>query len=448
MAFKYAIEAVILGYYTSRIYSPLDFVNPLLSAREQFTAGAPPWLGMAWVLWTLPFVWIAVAMSTRRALDAGKSPWLGMWMLVPLLNFATMIYLAVVPSSDATLPDIADDDEIQQQLRQAWQPSRLPAAADDRRLRSSSKLRAAAAGIAAGVCYAVSLTVLSVYLFDSYGAALFFGTPAITGAVSAYLLNQPVRQSIGATIGHTCLVICFCCLGFLLIGLEGAICIAMAIPIMAPIAIFGALIGRAIAVQLHRPSNDERLGLLGCVLALPLLAAVEPNVAPAPTFEVVSTVEISATPQEVWNTVVDFPDIATRPAWFFRMGIASPVRARIEGHGVGAVRRCEFTTGVFVEPITAWNEPHHLAFDVTEQPDPMYELTPYRHIHPPHLEGAFQSTRGEFRLVALPGGRTRLEGRTWYQLKIYPLGYWTLWTDWLVQQIHRRVLQHIKATAE
>jgi uncharacterized protein YndB with AHSA1/START domain len=222
----------------------------------------------------------------------------------------------------------------------------------------------------------------------------------------------------------------------------------MALPIIAVTALFGALIGRAIAIMRYRPSHDERKGLLGCLIVMPLLAGVETFVWPNPTMEVMSSVEIDAPPERVWQCVVDFPEITERPEWLFRLGIACPQRARIEGEGVGAVRHCEFTTGEFVEPITAWDPPRRLAFDVTEQPEPMFELTPYRHIHPPHLNGAFRSTRGEFRLVELPDGRTRLDGSTWYQLQIYPHAYWTLWTDWLVHRIHLRVLRHIERLAE
>ena len=32
--------------------------------------------------------------------------------------------------------------------------------------------------------------------------------------------------------------------------------------------------------------------------------------------------------------------------------------------------------------------------------------------------------RGEFRLIPLPGGRTRLEGRTWYTLDMAPALVW------------------------
>lgn len=75
-------------------------------------------------------------------------------------------------------------------------------------------------------------------------------------------------------------------------------------------------------------------------------------------------------------------------------------------------------------------------------------LATYADIAPPHLDGYFRSRRGEFRLVALPGGRTRLEGSTWYEMKLQPAAYWVLYGDAIIARIHRRVLRHIKATAE
>src|SRR5207253_1955637 len=135
-------------------------------------------------------------------------------------------------------------------------------------------------------------------------------------------------------------------------------------------------------------------------------------------------IEIEAPPEQVWPRVLAFGDPAPPPEWFFRLGLAYPVRARLEGQGVGAVRHCEFSTGTFVEPITAWEPARRLAFDVAAQPPSMQEWSPYRRLHPPHLDGTMRSRRGEFRLVALPGARTRLEGSTWYQLEMGPQGYW------------------------
>ena len=167
-----------------------------------------------------------------------------------------------------------------------------------------------------------------------------------------------------------------------------------------------------------------------------------------PEYEVASSVVIDAAPEQVWEHVVGFSTLPAPPDWYFRLGIAYPVRATIEGSGVGAVRRCEFSTGAFVEPITVWNEPRRLAFDVESQPPPMHELSPYRHVHPPHLDGYLRCQRGEFRLVELEDGRTRLEGRTWYRFDMAPQDYWTLWADLCIHRIHTRVLNHIKWLAE
>jgi hypothetical protein len=70
-------------------------------------------------------------------------------------------------------------------------------------------------------------------------------------------------------------------------------------------------------------------------------------------------------------------------------------------------------------------------------------------VHPPHLaEQSLMSRRGEFRLVDLGGGRTRLEGRTWYTFAMHPQAYWTLWSDLAIHKIHRRVLEHVKRLSE
>ena len=150
----------------------------------------------------------------------------------------------------------------------------------------------------------------------------------------------------------------------------------------------------------------------------------------------------------MWRHVVTFSELPPPRELMFRSGIAYPARASIHGSGVGAVRHCEFSTGPFVEPITVWDEPKRLAFDVTAQPHPMRELSPYRAIEPPHLHGFFQSRRGQFLLVAQPDGTTRLEGTTWYDQNLWPNRYWRVWSDYLVHSIHRRVLDHIKLEAE
>src|SRR3954447_1996465 len=99
MAVKYLGELWLLRTFTGGVLTPLEFLNPLLAAREAMLAPAPSWLPWLLYLWTLPFLWVAVSMSIRRAADAGGSPWLGFLVLVPILNLCLMMILCCWPSA-------------------------------------------------------------------------------------------------------------------------------------------------------------------------------------------------------------------------------------------------------------------------------------------------------------------------------------------------------------
>ena len=239
-------------------------------------------------------------------------------------------------------------------------------------------------------------------------------------------------------------------LGGLLLALaiEGFICLWMAWPLMAALGAMGGAVGYIIQRSRERPLPAPAvLGALALFLPV-LMGAERLGGPPAPLFAVRSAVEVDAPPSAVWARVVSFGELPEPDEWLFHLGVAYPRWAVLEGRGVGAVRHCVFSTGSFVEPITVWDEPRRLAFGVTAQPAPMEEWTPYRSVKPPHLEGYFVSERGEFLLTPLPGGRTRLEGTTWYRHHMWPAGYWQLWSDAVIHRIHLRVLRHIKRLAE
>ena len=182
---------------------------------------------------------------------------------------------------------------------------------------------------------------------------------------------------------------------------------------------------------------------------MPVLLFAEQMEVRTPALRKVTTaIEISVPPEKVWAHVVEFSELPAPKEWLFATGIAYPIRAEIYGTGAGAVRNCIFSTGAFVEPIEVWDEPNLLRFSVSEQPPVMEELSPYKHIEPPHLNGSIQSRRGQFQLIRLPAGKTRLEGTTWYYNQFDPAPYWNIWSDFIIHRIHRRVLEHIAANAE
>jgi hypothetical protein len=229
---------------------------------------------------------------------------------------------------------------------------------------------------------------------------------------------------------------------------EGIICIAMAAPLGIGLSVLGSVMAHGVLAAARRKSEAQPT-LCAALLLLPLTMATEhASELPPPLLRVTSALEIDAPPAVVWRHVVSFAELPAPSEWLFRTGVAYPVRATIEGRGVGAIRYCEFSTGSFVEPIQVWEEPRLLRFGVTHNPEPMEEWTPYKQVHPPHLKGYLESQQGQFLLEGLPGGRTRLEGTTWYRHHLWPVDYWQGWSDYIIHTIHLRVLNHVKNLAE
>jgi hypothetical protein len=297
-------------------------------------------------------------------------------------------------------------------------------------------------GVAASLGISLVTVGVGVYLRRSYSTGLFLGVPFTIGYISSYIYNYRTERPAGQSIVIALASVTIAAGALVLFALEGSVCTLMALPIALVIAFPGAVLGRIVARGgLRAPSGA------GVVLIVPLLVGIEPRAEP-PAQEVITVVEIAAPPAVVWRHVVTFPELGPPTELLFRAGVAAPLRARIEGTGVGAIRYCDFTTGSFVEPITAWDENRLLAFDIAAQAPPMTELSPYDNVHPPHLDGYFRATHGEFRLTPLPGGGTRLEGRTEYVVDMFPQVYWTVPARKIVTAIHARVLHHIQSLAE
>lgn len=226
---------------------------------------------------------------------------------------------------------------------------------------------------------------------------------------------------------------------------EGILCLAMAAPLTLTTSAFGVLIGRTLSPGAQHDLDTPTLCCMGALL-LPLVAIEKQFQIIAPEFQVSSSVEIQAPPELVWREVVAFSEIPEPEEWIFRSGIAYPIRAKIDGSGVGATRHCIFSTGEFIEPIQKWQPPELLQFTVTTNPPPLKELSFYS-INPPHLHNFFISHADQFKLHPTTSG-TRLEGTTWYSHNLYPSIYWRFWSDYIIHKIHLRVLNHIRDQVE
>jgi hypothetical protein len=289
--------------------------------------------------------------------------------------------------------------------------------------------------------------VLCIRGFSDYGIVLFMGLPLLVSFLAAFLWSLRRRQvSFKSAYGVAMLSHFAVGAMVMLVALDGMLCMLMALPLAAVLALIGTALGRYCGSQIG-VSGGPLIPLLLCAL-MPMLAGFEHDHAPGPPVRVVtSMVEIEAPIAQVWDTVIAFPRITEAPTGVFAMGIAYPIEARIEGRGPGALRYCTFSTGSFVEPITVWDAPRHLGFDVIENPPPMREISIYQDLDVPHAHGFMRSQRGQF-ILSEHDGKTRLEGTTWYTHEIAPQFYWGPISDELIHQIHLRVLNHIKQQVE
>jgi hypothetical protein len=424
-AVKYAGDMALVYAATRTLWTPFRYVDalPALLVRAQTTGAAPWWLAPALASWMLPFLVLGLTLTLRRALDAGRSPWWSTLFLVPYVNYALILALSAMPSR--------------------------PRGRDEQRPPHWGLPRGAAVllAVGAGTAVAAGAVIFGLVLLagrSNYGAWLFLLTPFAMGACTTFVYNCTRAASAGEAPGLVAAT--FVTSGVLLIAVavEGLICLIMSLPLSIPLAVLGGAAGRRAAAS---AGAEHPLAAMFMLMAIPLTAAVEPPAGVA-IHEVRSSVVIDAPPAAVWPHVIAFREIPPPDDWIFRAGVAYPIRAHIDGTGVGAIRYCVFSTGAFVEPITQWEPGRRLSFDVVESPATMRELSPYRDLSPPHLHGFFRAKRGEFRFVDLGGGRTRLEGSTWYQIEMAPEAYWEIFADALIHRIHQRVLDHIKREVE
>lgn len=426
-AFKLNLDRVVAAFFFKRAWYFWSYWNPG-SATHDVVGDRAFFFTLAAI--SVPFVWVGTCLTLRR-LNAAKLPRsLVLLFFVPAVNIALFLVLCAFPKRTVT------------------SPSQMPSEIGSLRWMPEGKFGAAAVSVAIVTSVSTAFIYFSVHTLRNYGWGIFIGIPFFLGFTSVLLYAARTPRDLSSCLAVALLSLGLLGTALLALAIEGVVCILMAVPIALPIAILGALAGYGLqnSFPWHHKGGPVLFGLAAIV---PLWLDSENSAQfPVARFSVTTTVAVQAPPERVWSHVIAFSEIPPPRELIFKTGIAYPVKAEISGSGAGAVRRCLFSTGAFVEPITHWEAPTWLAFNVAERPPPLTELSPYGDLKTAHVGDYFRSTHGEFRLAPGSDGSTILQGTTWYEHRIWPAAYWRLWSDYLVHKIHRRVLDHIKREAE
>jgi uncharacterized membrane protein YhaH (DUF805 family) len=415
--------AVYVASATQGQEAKVEWWASIMPLRALFVHNAIPDLTLIVAFaYLLIATWALAALAFRRAADADISEWIAVFAIAPVIQIPVILCLCFAPSRSAQdHPPVADRSNA---AEPAWP--------------------AAALGVVVGMGLTLFAVAMGALLFGVYGFGIFVASPFVIGAATAYFANR--KTDLGAS-RTSLLVASAAALGsiaLVMVALEGLVCIAVAAPLGLGVALVGGVLGRAVALSTRRSTEQSLSGLA----LLPLVFAIETIFPASTSFDTYQSIDVHAPPEAVWQSIIRMDSIDEPLALPFRLGVAYPLRGEIIGEGVGAERRGEFSTGTALESVTEWVPNQKLAFVVVHDVPAMRELSPYQHVHAPHISGYMRTKQTSFELSARSDGHTEIIERSSHELKLEPLAYWLPVARWVVHENNARVLAHIRRHAE
>lgn len=296
----------------------------------------------------------------------------------------------------------------------------------------------------------VALIVIAWFLLiedGSYGITLFLTIPITIGFIIGYLshfkdfsigkiLTIGGKIAGGLVIISVILIVC---------GIEGAICIIMALPFIA----FAILIGYSVGLIL---GNLDKARYTGSVLLFFLLinpASYIFDTYAKPIQDTVTTeIIVNAPSEKVWkllSTEVKFnkPDFI-----LFEKGVSYPQSIKLTEHNGKSVYTCTTNNDKINLNIDEFTDNKKVKFSLENQTVPMKEVTPYEEIDAKHLHDYFIVDYGEISLEKLSENKTKITAKTQYSYKIAPKWYWKKWSNYILDKMQGHVLNSIKNQSE
>jgi hypothetical protein len=272
------------------------------------------------------------------------------------------------------------------------------------------------------------------------------GIGALTAFIGQYGKEKP---SFGQALIEPVMPSGVFLLAAMLFNIEVAICLLMAAPLYFVLPLIGGALMYVVLLLVPRSSHPLSYSTLALLLIAPYLvgAAEGTNDAPTSLRTVEASVIIDADADAVWAQITSVPTIREDEhslSLFQLIGVPRPQQASLPRVEIGAVRASSWEGGVaFVETITAFAPHQHLTF--TMALDPAAEVpAPFDQIGGDY----FDVVEGGYRLEPLDDGQVRLHLWSTHRLTTTINAYGGLWTDLIMWDLQRYILNIVKQRAE
>ena len=303
-------------------------------------------------------------------------------------------------------------------------------------------------GVLIGAAYGISARLLAEgptslrQLFGVMTVGFLIVVPIVIGYLTVREVESPSRLVCFFAPWPACLVTVAVAM---LLGIEGMICVVLALPAMLLLSSVGGFIGGSGRVRRTR-------GALPVLLVLPYVVAPfeRGRDLPARLATTRTTIDVAAPVQTIWPLVASVDTIRPaeeRPALYTLIGFPHPVSAVIDRYGVGGVREARFSKGLrFTERVTDWIPGRRLSFTIRANTAEIPRTTLDEHVT---IGGPyFDVLQGTYELLPLPDGKVRIVLSSEHRLSTPFNAYAVLWTQAIMRSIQSNILEIVKARAE
>lgn len=288
--------------------------------------------------------------------------------------------------------------------------------------RARSRVRLTVAGIALASLGLIGYAALAAGQ-GSYGWWLVVALPLLIGLVLGLTLQWGLRSAIAAAV----LILALTAVATAIVGVAGIFCIAVLAAYMLLPILLGVALGHLLRGRLLKKGAGRSLTTCVALLLLPLpgmVAENRPGATGGPE-TVASSRVLDMTPQQAWDRLRFYEEVATAPPLLARIGLPMPLFTEGEVDGVGDVKRCVYEGGYLVKRITAYRPAESLVFEVVDQGI---------------LQHPIRLLDGRFDFAPAGPGRTRVTLTTRYVPQLEARAFWRPFEHRVTRVLHEHVL--------